>query len=390
MKTGVGGSLSTGMFPTSASSAELTMLDPKSREQHEKWITNFLAEMRESGRSTRSGSGGSSGSGHGHGHTEEMTRKKTAISDLQRHLNQEMPDISDEQRKAFYETASTKIFGLMNQSDVADLKAGIILMCILLDAPVLEKIRPNICPPFANHLRKVVERLNTHDIELFDLIACTIGKIALKSGSSTPNFVEFEIGRAIECITNEGNHLSKRHSAILNLRELAIVTPSYFFSFVMHFFESIFVAISEPKLRDPGISALRAALYVVVERERLASLSVATDSKTAASKTSRIDQQIPKCFEICYDEVLKGFMHEKSPDANNKAHAKDREEKIHASLLILNELFRCSHDSSVILRKSRRLFFIEKQFSESHPFVSHFRRFNQSRTGLPVHQSARF
>lgn len=349
-------------------------MDPKSKD-YETWISDFIAEMRD-GKSTRSGSGGGSGSGTGggsstgqsshhggHGHhqsSDEMVRKKKAVRDLQHHLNQEMTELDDEQKKSFQVIVLNKIFTLMNNSasDTVDFKSGIALMCILLDAPSLEKIKTNILPPFTNHCRKVVEKLNSQDLELFDLIACAVGRIAVNSASSL-NFVEFEINRAIELISNEQNGIAKRHSAILNLRELANVTPSYFFSKVMLLFESIFFAINEPKLREPAISCLRSALAVVVERERLSSISLHGD----ASKQSRIDQQIPLCFQICYDEVVHGLCPERAIEASiyssyssvsglsSKQQAKDREEKVHSSLLILNELLRCSRDSSVLLSK---------------------------------------
>lgn len=355
-------------------------MDPKSRD-YEAWIADFLAEMRD-GKSTRSGSGGGTGGGTGssggggsstgqvnhhggHGHhtsSDEMARKKKAVRDLQHHLNQEMTECDDEQKKSFQVIALNKIFALMNNSasDAVDFKSGIVLMCILLDAPSLEKIKTNILPPFTNHCRKVMEKLNTQDLELFDLIACAVGRIAINSASSL-NFVEFEMNRAIELISNEQNGIAKRHSALLNLRELANVTPSYFFSKVKHLFESIFFAINEPKLREPAISCLRSALAVVVERERLSSISVHGD----ASKQSRIDKQIPMCFQVCYDEVVHGLCPERAVEASfyssyssssgssssSKQQAKDREEKVHSSLLILNELLRCSRDSSVLLSK---------------------------------------
>lgn len=265
-------------------------------------------------------------------------RRKKAICTLQQNLYQEMPEMSDEERKHFYDTALNTIFDLMVKNaanNPADIKSGIMLMCILLDAPKSEKNKPSILAPFANHLRNV--NLSLGDLELIDLIACAVGKIALNSGSSTQDFVYFEISRAIEIICNDRNDISKRHSAILNLRELANVTSSYFFSHVMLIFENIFFAIYESKLREAAISALRSALLVVVERERLASIS-SQSSKTA----TRIDQQIPLCFEICYNKVIEGLN-------DREKLTKDHDDRIHATLLILNELFRCSHDPSVIL-----------------------------------------
>lgn len=119
----------------------------------------------------------------------------------------------------------------------------------------------------------------------------------------------------------------------MNLRELATVTPTYFFSHVSLFFDNIFIAINDPKIRDSAVSALRSALYVVSERERV--------SQDLRDNKSRIDQQIPNCFKTCFDEVKNGF------DERDKSAQKERDDKIQASLLILNELLRCSNDSGI-------------------------------------------
>nr|XP_046918339.1 serine/threonine-protein kinase mTOR-like [Dermatophagoides farinae] len=356
---------------------ELLILKNK---EHESWIHCFLQEIQHSNSSSSSSSYSSShlsqssrdrtSSGSSDSSIrDDLKKKKRAIVKLQQHLQQEMPEMSDEQRKQFYDFALTRIFDLMvgeSATNLIDVKSGIMLMCILLDAPISEKKRPPICAPFANHLRNV--NLNSSDLELLDLIACAVGKIALNSGSSTPNFVEFEIRRAIELIGNEKNDLQKRHSAILNLRELANITPSYFFNHVMHIFENIFIAIYEPKLREPAIAALRSALSVVVQRERLASnISSSSSSKSSSAARSRIDQQIPMCYELCYKEVIKSF-------EDRDRSSKDRDDRIHAALLILNELFRCSHDSSVIFRDSisRQLDFLYINLRELNDFNSFY------------------
>ena len=125
------------------------------------------------------------------------------------------------------------------------------------------------------------------------------------------------------------------------MRELANVTPTYFFSHVNLFFDNIFLAINDPKIRDSAVSALRSALYVVAERERV--------SQDLKDNKSRIDQQIPNCFKTCFEEVMKGF------DEREKSAQKERDDKIQASLLILNELLRCSNDSGIDFNTSNEL-----------------------------------
>ncbi|CAG2121748.1 unnamed protein product, partial [Medioppia subpectinata] len=222
-------------------------------------------------------------------------RRKKGIHLLRQYINQDMSDVSDDELNSFYDLSKTKIFDLMlgsGANNANDIKAGIVLMCILLDSmsSLVDKAKPVIYAPFANHLRNLNH--NFSDMELLDLSACAVGKIAINSGAVITNFVDFEIRRAIENLSPDKNEI-KRHSAVLNLRELANVTPTYFFSQVNLFFENIFLTINDPKIRDSAVSALRSALYVVAERERI--------SHDLKDNKSRIDQQIPKCFKICFE-----------------------------------------------------------------------------------------
>lgn len=318
----------------------------------EQWINTFISEFRAS-----SGSSSSSSS------RQDESRKKKAVRTLQKKMMApEMVELSDEMKKNFYEMITSKILDLLHvsgKSKPEENKIGLMLVCIVLDTPNSTKTQPTLCPQFANYLRNLV--LPSYvDMELQELLALAVGKVALYSDPTT-NFVEFEISRAIEVISNEQGSTVKKLSAVLILRELASETPSYFFAHIMTFFENIFSAVMDVKLRDSAVSALQAALYVVLEREQLSQapswMNNANDpnnnnqppSQAATStKISRVDQQIPQCFEICFQRVMAGF-----DDAQRVGvSTKEREDKIHTSLLILNELFRCSYDTSRVFNES--------------------------------------
>lgn len=116
------------------------------------------------------------------------------------------------------------------------------------------------------------------------------------------------------------------------LRELATSTPTCFYQHVQQFFECIFTAIrdKETKIRESAVGALRAALAVVASRE----------TKETANTT---------CYKHCYEEALKGF------DDNFYAQVgKDkmnRDDIVHGSLLVLNELLRCSNSEGEKMRQ---------------------------------------
>lgn len=105
---------------------------------------------------------------------------------------------------------------------------------------------------------------------------------------------------------------------------MATATPTHFFQHVQQFFESIFIAIRdrEKKIREAAIGALRAALAVTAPRE----------TKEA---------QNPTWYRHCYEEALKGF-----DEAFQLQIAKDkvnRDDIIHGSIMVMNELLRCSN-----------------------------------------------
>ena len=150
--------------------------------------------------------------------SRDEVRRKKAIQCLQQYINQDMSEVTDEELKAFYDLSITKIFDLMlgsGATNANDIKAGIVLMCILLDSmsSLVDKTKPVICAPFANHLRNLNH--NFSDPELLELSACAVAKIAINSGSVTTNFVDFEIRRAIEIISTDKNE-TKRHSAVIH------------------------------------------------------------------------------------------------------------------------------------------------------------------------------
>lgn len=109
---------------------------------------------------------------------------------------------------------------------------------------------------------------------------------------------------------------------MLVLRELAVSMPTYFYQQVQQFFELIFSAVRDPfkTIREGAVDAIRAALVVTAQRET---------AKQA---------QKPLWYTKCYEEVKIGF-----EDVSNKGRSGVGEERIHGSLLVINELMRCGH-----------------------------------------------
>ncbi|XP_014662370.1 PREDICTED: serine/threonine-protein kinase mTOR-like [Priapulus caudatus] len=113
---------------------------------------------------------------------------------------------------------------------------------------------------------------------------------------------------------------------VLVLRELAVCTPTFFYQQVQVFFDCIFTAIRDAKasIREAAVLALRAGLVVTSQRETK-------------------EMQKPLWYQQCYDEAEKGFDDTRERGIN-------RADRIHGSLLILNELVRVSCAESERLR----------------------------------------
>lgn len=172
---------------------------------------------------------------------------------------------------------------------------------------------------FANYLRNL---LPSSDVGVMELAAKTVGRLATVSGVKRAEYVEFEVKRAFEWLSEERNE-GRRHSAVLLLKELAIAMPTYFYQQVSGFFDHVLVALKDPKpqIREAAAKALRAGLVVTAQRE------------TAKQSTAR-----PQWYMQCYEEAMMCF-----EDISLKEKGITKEERVHGGLLILNELLRCSN-----------------------------------------------
>ncbi|RZF43401.1 hypothetical protein LSTR_LSTR001662 [Laodelphax striatellus] len=243
----------------------------------------------------------------------QETRTKAA-RELYLYVKTELREVSAEELTAFMDEFNHHIFEMVSGSDVNEKKGGIVAIVCLIVADV-GNINNRISR-FANYLRNL---LPSNDQGVMELAANTVGKLALVSGTYSAEYVEFEVKRAFEWLGGD-RHEGKRHAAVLVLRELALSVPTYFFQQVQTFFELIFNAIHDPKpfIREGAVEALRAALVVTSQRE-----------------TARQTQK-PTWYSTCYFDAMKGF-----EDIVAKGINKD--DRIHGSMLVLNELLRCSN-----------------------------------------------
>ncbi|CAH0563403.1 unnamed protein product [Brassicogethes aeneus] len=242
----------------------------------------------------------------------ETARLKT-VQELSLYAKSELREAPQDEIDQFMEEFNHQIFEMINSNDVNEKKGGILAIVCFIGAD-MDNMTTRITR-FANYLRRL---LPSNDIGVMELVARTTGLLAEVSGSKASEYMEFEVNRAYEWLRGDRNE-GKRHAAVLVLKELAMTMPTYFYQQVSQFFELIFYATQDPKpaIREGAIDALRAALIVTAQREFTK------------------ENQKTLWYKQCYEESGKLL----TVDRGEKV----RDERVHGSLLILNELLRFSN-----------------------------------------------
>ncbi|XP_066259712.1 serine/threonine-protein kinase mTor [Euwallacea similis] len=244
----------------------------------------------------------------------EQIRTKAA-KELYVYVKNDLRDATPEQITVFLDDFNHHIFEMVSSADVNEKKGGILAIVCLIGADV-----GNMTTRISRFAYYVRNLLPSNDVSVMELAAKTTASLALASGSKASEYVEFEVKTALEWLS--GDRLeSKRHAAVLVLKEFATALPTYFFQQISQFFDSIFNAIQDPKqaIREAAIEALRATLVVTTQREN------AKDNHRGSSSW----------YRQCYDVSGKLL----SVDKGERV----RDDRIHGSLLILNELLYCSN-----------------------------------------------
>ncbi|CAM9236848.1 unnamed protein product, partial [Lampetra fluviatilis] len=236
-----------------------------------------------------------------------------AAKDLQHYVATELRELSVEESAAFYDDLNHQIFELFSSSDVNEKKGGILAIVSLIGVEGGNSTRIS---RFANNLRSL---LPSSDPTLTEMVSRAMGRLSTAGGTFTAEYVEFEVKRALEWLTGDRSE-GRRHAAVLVLRELAVNAPTFFFQQVQPFFDVIFNGVWDPKqaIREGAVSALRACLLLTAKRETK-------------------EMQRPLWYRHSFEEAERGF-----EEPVTKEKGVNRDDRIHGSLLILNELIRIS------------------------------------------------
>ncbi|XP_050412148.1 serine/threonine-protein kinase mTOR [Patella vulgata] len=283
----------------------------------------------------------------------EEIRNKT-VNDLHLFVSTELREMPTEEHTSFMDNFNHHIFEMVSSSDVNERKGGILAIATLSLSGVDVGNTSTRVTRFTNYLRSL---LPSNDVSVMEMAAMAIGNLALLSGTHAAEYVEFEVKRALEWLTVERNEM-KRMAAVLVLKELAVNTPTFFFQQVQQFFDTIFNAVRDlkPSVREAAVSALQAALAVTSQRE--------------TKETQR-----SQWYKQCYDESQKV-----ADDALLRERKMTKDDWMHGSLLIINELLRCSNVEGERLRLEMEDITAQQNIHEKH--VKEFSTKSKTHGGL--------
>lgn len=256
----------------------------------------------------------------------EEVRLKSA-NDLYHFVTTELCELTPTEITQFLDEFNHHVFEMVSSADNSEKKGGILAIVSLIGVEI-GNVSTRMSR-FANYLRNLMP---CNDAVVMEMAAKAMGVLALSSGTYAAEYVEFEVRRAIEWLGADKNE-GRRHAAVLVLKELAVNTPTFFFQQVQQFFDAIFNAIRDPKLnvRESSIDALRAALAVTSQRE---------------TKATQRSHWYKLAMQQCFDKAQ-----EQPEESELKEKKMNRDDWVHGSLLVINELLRCSNVEGERLRQ---------------------------------------
>ncbi|CAF4450596.1 unnamed protein product, partial [Rotaria socialis] len=157
-----------------------------------------------------------------------------------------------------------------------------------------------------------------------------------------------DVPKAIERISRDEKHETRRYSGITILREIALVAPTRYYHLITpvhQYFEQLFGTMVDSKqyIREAFAETMHATLIVLIDREREEQKN--NDLKTAKDLTGAITAHpmnteastFFEAYNMAYTEAMKCLTVDTAKNKNPQ-----REERIHGGLLLLNELLRVS------------------------------------------------
>ncbi|KAJ8946331.1 hypothetical protein NQ318_004221 [Aromia moschata] len=229
-----------------------------------------------------------------------------AVKELSVYVKSELREATPDEINGFLDEFNHHIFEMVSSNDVNEKKGGILAIMCLIGADVGNMT--SRISRFANYLRNL---LPSSDVGVMELVAKAMGHLAFASGSKASEYVEFEVKKAFEWLQEDRTDGKKACRSACPERT-GNDNADLFLSASIARYKTQKVAI-----REGAVEALKAALVVTAQRE--------------------IVKQRVIWYKQCYDESGKLLLADRGE--------RIRDERVHGSLMILNELLRLANAS---------------------------------------------
>ncbi|CAF0732022.1 unnamed protein product [Adineta steineri] len=189
------------------------------------------------------------------------------------------------------------------------------------------------------------------DANLCELVVKLTCILVKGCGRMSIDQFSLDVPKALERISREEQHETRRYSGITILKEIAIAAPSRYYHLITpveQFFEQLFGTMTDPKqyIREAFAETMQATLVVLIDREREEQKNNNSDITTGQDLTSSNtsyainteSNTFLKAYNMAYNEAMKCLQVETTTKNKNT----QREDRIHGGLLLLNELLRVS------------------------------------------------
>ena len=195
----------------------------------------------------------------------DVDMRLSAAHELQSVVKTAVRQLPSEKFSRFMNELMPTLIALIQSHEPTDQLGGLEALDVLIDVSSEDDETKII--RFSNYLRNFFVQPHQSKASL-EKAAQTLGHLARAGGAITADFVDFEVKRALEWLSQDYDDHRRRFSACLVLDELASNAPTLFYIHVPKFFVHIWVAVRDPSedIRNAAAKALRSCLVLIKHR----------------------------------------------------------------------------------------------------------------------------
>ncbi|UJR25716.1 hypothetical protein I4U23_007067 [Adineta vaga] len=235
---------------------------------------------------------------------------------------------------------------MSNPNDVNENRAALlVILCFVCAGQNLYTELSNKLEPTLRGYKQMSVDANL--CELVVKLTCILVK---GCGRMSIDQFSLDVPKALERISKDEKHETRRYSGITILKEIALAAPSRYYHLITpveQFFEQLFGTMTDPKqyIREAFAETMQGTLVVLIDREREEQKNNNSEMTTGQELTSSNTNNpinlesntFLKAYYMAFREAMKCLAVDPTKSKNVQ-----KEDRIHGGLLLLNELLRVS------------------------------------------------